>query len=258
MIRQIKVLQAEETGNKLVNCSSLWEALHVDLVPHMIISIVGAGGKTSIMYQLADELENMGKSVIVTTTTHIFCPANQRVLIANIAAEVEKVFSQKGILVTGRESRDGKLESLLPGETEQLAELCDVLLIEADGARRLPLKVPGEKEPVILPGTHLVIACAGLDSIGHPLCEVCFRWEEAAKLLHTSFLHCVTIEDMTELMTCCLGAKKGVSDSIFKIVLNKADGIEQQETGRKIAEKIRSCKREECILTSFKISSQEE
>lgn len=32
---------------------------------------------------------------------------------------------------------------------EELRGLADVLLIEADGAKRLPLKVPGEREPVI-------------------------------------------------------------------------------------------------------------
>ena len=35
-----------------------------------VIAIVGGGGKTTLMYCLADELKRRGK-VIVTTTTHI-------------------------------------------------------------------------------------------------------------------------------------------------------------------------------------------
>src|SRR6266705_2867647 len=46
----------------------------IDLPAHPLITIVGAGGKTTTMYTLADELAQRGKLVITTTTTQIFYP----------------------------------------------------------------------------------------------------------------------------------------------------------------------------------------
>ena len=45
----------------------------------------------------------------------------------------------------------------------------DILLVEADGARGLPLKAPYEHEPVIPPETSLVIPIASLSVLGQPL-----------------------------------------------------------------------------------------
>lgn len=216
-------------NEQLVKMDSLWSALNAELVPHMIISLVGAGGKTSIMYKLAEELENMGKRVIITTTTHIFRPVNKMVLIAETASEAAKLWNGKEIAVIGMEWKDSKLQGMSLEETAKLAKLADVLLIEADGARRLPLKVPGREEPVLLSKTDIIIACAGLDSIGQPLNQVCFRFERAAELLHTSKEHCVTAEDIAEIMTSESGAIRNVIDKTFRIVLNKADNKERKE-----------------------------
>src|SRR6266516_6844029 len=46
----------------------------IDLPAHPLITIVGAGGKTTTMYSLASELAYRGKRVITTTTTQIFYP----------------------------------------------------------------------------------------------------------------------------------------------------------------------------------------
>src|SRR5260221_6831072 len=46
----------------------------IDLPPQPLISIVGAGGKTTTMYTLASELAQRGGRSINTTTTQIFFP----------------------------------------------------------------------------------------------------------------------------------------------------------------------------------------
>ena len=46
----------------------------MDLPNHAVISVVGAGGKTSLIFALADELANSGKKIVVTTTTHMLHP----------------------------------------------------------------------------------------------------------------------------------------------------------------------------------------
>ena len=60
------------TSIKIMN--SLKEAL--DIHPKDVISIVGAGGKTTLMFALARELSNKKGMVITTTTTKIFPPSH--------------------------------------------------------------------------------------------------------------------------------------------------------------------------------------
>ena len=42
----------------------------------MIIAVVGSGGKTTLIKQLADSFRKEGKTVFVTTTTHMFIEEN--------------------------------------------------------------------------------------------------------------------------------------------------------------------------------------
>ena len=51
-----------------------FEALDIDLTRNELICFVGAGGKTTSLFRLARELKRCGKSVLVTTTTAIYCP----------------------------------------------------------------------------------------------------------------------------------------------------------------------------------------
>ena len=47
------------------------ELLQIDYKKYPVIAVVGGGGKTSLIYRLADELLDRGKKVIITTTTHM-------------------------------------------------------------------------------------------------------------------------------------------------------------------------------------------
>ena len=47
------------------------ELLDIDIKKSRVISVVGGGGKTSLIFQMAEELVAFEKKVIVTTTTHM-------------------------------------------------------------------------------------------------------------------------------------------------------------------------------------------
>ena len=49
----------------------IWEQLGLDMARHRMVALVGAGGKTSTLYALARQAEDSGRTVVVTTTTHI-------------------------------------------------------------------------------------------------------------------------------------------------------------------------------------------
>ena len=54
--------------------NTITDALQVRLPEHAVISVTGAGGKTSLIFAWARELAAAGKSVIITTTTHMYRP----------------------------------------------------------------------------------------------------------------------------------------------------------------------------------------
>ena len=51
----------------------------------------------------------------------------------------------------------------------QAMELSDLVLVEADGSKRLPCKVPADHEPVLLPESDIVVAVLGPVSYTHLL-----------------------------------------------------------------------------------------
>ena len=63
-----------------------------------VISLVGAGGKTSLMFRLAQELSAEGATVLTTTTTRIFMPAEEQsrcVILADTAETILERAAQK-------------------------------------------------------------------------------------------------------------------------------------------------------------------
>ena len=126
---------------------------------HDVIALVGAGGKTSLMYRLAHELAAARLRVITTTTTKIGLPTPKQsgcfILAADRAAMAEQV--QRALLterhITVAHSQyDVEKYAGLPAEwIADLQALPEVhaVIVEADGARKLPLKAPREGEPVV-------------------------------------------------------------------------------------------------------------
>ncbi len=145
-----------------------------------VTALIGGGGKTTLMYTLAEELRQRG-TVIVTTSTHIQRPEQYPVLTAADGAAVAAALAEHGAVCVASESPEGKLcVPALPFET--LAALADFVLVEADGSKRLPLKAHAPHEPVIPPNTRQTVYVVGADGFGHPIREICHRPERYAAL----------------------------------------------------------------------------
>jgi probable selenium-dependent hydroxylase accessory protein YqeC len=56
-----------------------------------VISLVGAGGKTALMFRLARELSKDGDRVLTTTTTKIFIPMRKQSSIMLISESAETI-----------------------------------------------------------------------------------------------------------------------------------------------------------------------
>lgn len=159
-----------------------------------VVSLVGAGGKTTTLYALSTELRRRGLTVVVTTTTHLQTPdpdsafTTPPIVFASEEGDwmetVEARVRRYGAAtVVGTKVRDDKLKGIGPAEVDQLRRIADCLLIEADGARSRSLKSPASHEPVVPPSTSLTVAIAGLDALGQPLDEKSVhRLEEVSRL----------------------------------------------------------------------------
>ena len=176
-------------------------------------------------------------TVIVTTSTHIFQPEGIRT--ASEPAQIREILMQDGICCAGRpEPESGKLIEPAVSFSE-LGKMAGYVLVEADGAKQLPLKAPGEREPVIPPETGLVIAVAGLDGIGKPIRETCFRPEKYAAVAGRKEGDPVRPEDAAAVLASWEGQRKNVPEGAdFAVVLNKAD----------TEERIRQAERIRCLL----------
>ena len=146
-----------------------------------VISLVGGGGKTTLMYNLAAHCARKGWRVLAATTTHIMQPPGG--VWAQTDAELFRLWKCGSYAVAGTAAHGGKLTAPPQAQLERWMTLADIVLIEADGAKRMPCKAPAAHEPVLLPQCDTVLAVAGLSALRHPLREVCFRAELAAELL---------------------------------------------------------------------------
>ena len=143
-----------------------------------VTALIGGGGKTTLMYTLAEELRRHG-TVIVTTSTHIQRPEQYPVLTA--ADDVAAALVEHGAVCVAGETAEGKLcAPALSFET--LAALADFVLVEADGSKRLPMKAHAPHEPVIPACARQTVYVLGVDGFGRPIRQVCHRPERYAAL----------------------------------------------------------------------------
>ena len=215
------------------NCPTLIEDIQLiimkivealDIENHKVISLVGAGGKTTLMFALARELASLERCVITTTTTKIYKPSpldSPRVLIDKDEEHVIETFLQnagkhKHITIASEILTSAKLKGITPSLIDKLAKLDQVshIIVEADGAAQKPLKAPNIYEPVIPCSTSLVVAVVGIDSLGCKLNEEnVFRAETASKLLGLGLGEIITTESIASLITHPQGIVKGTPES---------------------------------------------
>ncbi len=127
----------------------------LDIKKDDIITITGAGGKSSLMLFLARELAQRGR-VLVTTTTKIFAPEREN--FEELIVEGKKIRGKfKNICIYGKEIINGKIEGLSEEEIMNIKDNFDFVLIEGDGAKRKILKSWNNYEPCIPTITTKVI-----------------------------------------------------------------------------------------------------
>jgi len=215
-----------------------------------MISLAGAGGKTTLMFRLAKELVLQGKKVITTTTTKILEPLSEETVRLIVDSDEKKLqhlvalhLDQDRHLTVARERLgSGKLQGVSPEVAANLwnSTGADTVIVEADGAAGRPVKAPREHEPVIPSTTTLVIALLGLDGIGQQLNdENAFQPELISKMTGVRVGEKMTGPMLAILMTHREGIFKGApAGSRVVSFINKIDLPGGLRKGRALAREI--------------------
>lgn len=221
------------------------EALQVDLPDHAAISVAGAGGKTSLIFAWAGELAAAGRKVMVTTTTHMMhpefadddysCPAliyppDYSPSESSLDEDREKLnalLDEHGMVMIAAADPDNERKvTAPPGELlEYVYETADIVLTEADGSRRMPLKWPRSHEPAIPENTDITVFVCGLGSLGADVSDAVYNSEELP-----SFLRIKPVDEET-IAFIASSPEGGLKDSYgeYRVFLNQADTNELQE-----------------------------
>ena len=156
-----------------------------------VISIVGAGGKTTLVHKLAREYHRSGKGVLVTTTTHMYVEADTD-LSCDFFSLRDKIIKDGYCMAGQKISEQSKPKmcglpyDLLDKLIKDMPQALDYVIIEADGAKHQSLKYPASDEPVIYPGTTDVIIVLGTWEKGRSCKDVVFRYELMQEELGTA------------------------------------------------------------------------
>lgn len=170
------------------------------------VYVAGAGGKTSWIHYLADKGRREGMRVLILTSTHMYEPTCFGVVreescgdAGRWAREIGERMGDWGVVIAGRRAEQGKIAWIGDDVYERVRECADLILIEADGSRHLPVKVPSDKEPVIFSDADLIFVTLGMKAVGQPLRDVCHRADLAARMLGRSGEAAVSGEDVERM-----------------------------------------------------------
>lgn len=195
-----------------------------------VLSIVGAGGKTSLMLNLAEELRACNK-VLVTTTTKIYPPDKTSydfICIGEENCSIYDHYEENGVYVYGSfMNEDDKLIGLNKEFLNNKFKYFDYSIIEADGSKRKPIKGWRENEPVICKNTTKTIGVLDITCIGKIINDInVHRLDHFINISNGSLGEKISIPMISSLITHPIGLfKDSVGEKI--LFINK---VENQHT----------------------------
>lgn len=164
--------------------------------------------------------------VIVATSTKMLVPDWCPVLLDPTMDEVRLALSTHPIVCVGNiHGPTGKLDAPRMAFSE-LEAAADYLLVEADGAKMLPLKAHAEHEPMIPECAKRTVCVMGIDGVGSPISQACHRAERFAQLADASTADAVTPEMVARVLEA-----EGLHDMVL---INKVES----DDDRRVAERI--------------------
>ncbi len=202
--------------------------------PGAVYAFVGAGGKTTAMKRAAAYMAETGLKARLTTTTRVGIAEFEGIAVSLVRGpkDLSRVLADDApirLLVGSAAPEQGKYLGLDPAIIEGVSLRADtVLLVECDGSRRLPMKAPESREPVIPANASTVFALMGASAFGEPIDEAhCYNHKKALALMGVSE-GLFAPPAIAALSADPGGCRKGVlSGMMFRLLMNQGD-LEQK------------------------------
>ena len=206
-----------------------------------IISCVGAGGKKTTMFRIAEA--HTGR-VGVTATAHIeFFPKSLKA--TNYIADENELFDairndkdSKVIAFAKPSERFGRRAGVSLESIKKFKDdgNFDVLVIKADGARGRFIKAPAEHEPAIASCTNTVIPILSAKVMGLPLSdEIAHRVEQISKITGLKEGDKIKEIDIAKILSSEDGSLKNTNSAKVIPLINMVDDSELEKMAREAA-----------------------
>jgi len=192
-----------------------------------VVSIVGAGGKTTLMFSIATELKDICK-ILICTTTKIFIPLKNQFdyfYIGDIPVDVVK----NGRYLFGSSIKSKKILSILEEDILKYKPLFDIILIEADGARMKSIKGWKEHEPVVSSSTTKTIGVVDILNIGKVINEEnVHNIEEFMDITGSTMLERINLSHIVSMINSPKGLfKNSIGEKIIYIPKNDPAAVNE-------------------------------
>lgn len=213
----------------------------INFKKNSIISLVGAGGKTSFMFALAEEVRNELK-VLVTTTTKIYIPKRNQYDFLCLDKNLFSHFNNKkdkGIYVYGDGiNKQGKIIGLDNKYLMNVNKFFDIIIIESDGSKKKPIKGFREDEPLVYNKTDKTVGILDISVIGKKIDENnVHRIEEFIKITNSRLGEDINIDYLISLITHPHGLfKNALGEKI--LFINKVENEKYNMLARKLINKL--------------------
>lgn len=147
-----------------------------------VISLIGGGGKTSMLFRLGDELKQHYAHVCLSTTTHMMYPmqiATENIFLHDDTEVLKAMLHHHDMIYAAALYQDKKLTKPCDAVLSTIEQEAGIVLYEADGSKHLPIKCMGEHEPALRDSTQLCVQMIGYSCMDKPLSQVLHRYELA-------------------------------------------------------------------------------
>ncbi len=165
----------------------------LSIKPSQCVSIMGAGGKSTLMNRLADELIVLGCTVVLSSTTNYHRPKtlqSEQILLTRDVPDWPTSLATLArrwnrLVVLQHVLGEGMIKGIDVAAVGQIHEQIPdaIVIVKTDGARKRWFKAPNRSEPVIPPWARLCITVVNREILGQPLtAALVHRPERVAEL----------------------------------------------------------------------------
>lgn len=201
-----------------------------------VVTVVGAGGKTSLITYLTKAFSSNNK-VLLSTTTKIYLPKesdyNNKIMLTDKC----NTFIKEGVTLYGKYiNEEKKVVGASFEELDEIIEEFDYSFIEGDGSKRKKLKGWHDNEPLVYHKTTKNIGVLDISSYGMNI--------------NTNNIHRLKM-----FLEICGEVDKKISLENLKNVVLHENGLFKNSTGQKILfiNKVESKEKEDLALSLVKM-----